>query len=32
MIGEDSELKELWEESKEPAWQQGIEEMIKRLG
>ena len=32
VIGEDSELKELWEESEEPAWQQGIEEMIKRLG
>lgn len=31
VIGEGSELKELWEESDEPAWQQGIEEMIKRL-
>lgn len=32
VIGEGSELKELWEESEEPAWQNGIEEMIKRLG
>lgn len=31
VIGEESELKELWDESEEPAWQQGIEEMIKRL-
>lgn len=32
VIADGSELKELWEESEEPAWQQGIEEMIKRLG
>ena len=31
VIGEGSELKELWEESEEPEWQKGIEEMIKRL-
>lgn len=31
VIAEGSELKELWDESEEPAWQQGIEDMIKRL-
>jgi len=31
VIGESSELKELWQESEEPAWEQGINEMIKRL-
>ena len=31
VISEGSELKELWDESEEPAWQQGIEAMIKRL-
>ncbi|MCD0489088.1 DUF4259 domain-containing protein [Pedobacter sp. MC2016-14] len=31
VIAEGSELKELWEESQEPAWLNGIEEMIKRL-
>ncbi len=32
VIGEGSELKELWEEGGESEWQQGIEEMIRRLG
>lgn len=31
VIGGDSELRELWDESGEPAWQQGIQEMLGRL-
>lgn len=33
LLGEDSELKELWEENEEdyPAWRQGVEQLIQRL-